>query len=81
MTGLSLMECLACYSLNRRPVVVLGEILPLEGSLSATLIETVVGYVKYGRTEGPGGSLRLPSKPCLRIQLGAFLTQLELEDV
>lgn len=81
MTGLSLMECLACYSLNRRPVVVLGEIQPLEGSLSATLIETVVGYVKYGRTEGPVCPVRLSSKPCLRIQLGAFLTQLELEDV
>lgn len=81
MTGLSLMECLACYSLNRRPVVVLGEIQPLEGSLSATLIEVVAGCVKYGRTEGPVGSVRLPSKPRLRIQLGAFLTQLELEDV
>ena len=75
------MECLACYSLNCRPVVVLGEILPLEGSLSATLIETVAGYVKCGRTEGPVCPVRLSSKPCLRIQLGAFLTQLELEDV
>lgn len=81
MTGLSRMECLACYSLNCRPVVALREILPLGGSQSATLIETVAGYVKCGRTEGPVCPVRLSSKPCLRIQLGAFLTQLELEDV
>lgn len=81
MTGLLYLGCLACYSLNRRPVVVLKEILPLAGSLSTTLIETVAGYVKWGRPEGPVGSVRLPSKPRLRIQLGAFLTQLELKDV
>lgn len=81
MTGLSRMECLACYSLNCRPVVVLREVLPLAGSLSATLIEVVADYVKWGRPEGPVGSVRLPSKPRLRIQLGAFLTQLELKDV
>lgn len=75
-----LWDCLF-LSLNCKSLVALREILPLAGSLSATLIETVVGYVKYGRTEGPVGSVRLPSKPCLRIQLGAFLTQLELEDV
>lgn len=81
MTGLSLMECLACYSLNCKSLVALRGLLPLAGSLSATLIETVADYVKWGRPEGPVGSVCLPSKPSLRIQLGAFLTQLELEDV
>ena len=72
-----LWDCLFS-NFNCKSVVVLRGLLPLAGSLSATLIEAVEDYVKCGR---PGGSLRLPSKPSLRIQLGAFLTQLELEDV
>lgn len=75
-----LWDCLFS-NFNCKSVVVLRGLLPLAGSLSATLIEVVADYVKWGRPEGPVGSVCLPSKPCLRIQLGAFLTQLELEDV
>lgn len=75
-----LWDCLFS-NFNCKSVVVLRGLLPLAGSLSATLIEVVADYVKWGRPEGPVGSVRLPSKPRLRIQLGAFLTQLELKDV